>query len=71
MFAAFICMLHAYRWVVKGEKGKNDHYKYGFDFLSWQNNKVTEGTLGTLIPCDRWNKADCEISHIWRHKTPC
>ena len=38
-------------------KERNDRRKYGFDFLSRRNNKVTAGTLAALIPSGRWNKA--------------
>lgn len=52
-------------------EGENDHHKYGFDFLTRRNNKVTARTLAALIPSGRWNKAGGDLSLIWRHKIPC
>lgn len=69
-FAAFISAPRADRWPAKKE-GKNDHHKYGFDFLTRRNNKVTARTLAALIPSGRWNKAGSDLSLIWRHKIPC
>ena len=69
-FAAFIWAPCADRWPAKRE-GENDYHKYGFDFLTRRNNKVTARTLAALIPSGRWNKAGCDLSLIWRHKIPC